>query len=66
MPRKTKSKTARIVTWLNAGKTINPLTALTNFRVFRLASIIHYLRTTRGMKITTDTSRGYATYKLNN
>jgi|6_EtaG_2_1085325.scaffolds.fasta_scaffold04678_10 hypothetical protein len=66
MPRKTKSKTARIVTWLSAGKTINPLSALKNFGVFRLASIIHYLRTNRGMKITTDTSKGYATYKLSN
>ena len=64
MPRKRKSKTARIITWLNAGRTIHPVNAWNNFKVMRLASIIHYLRHSRGMNISTDNSKGFARYKL--
>ena len=43
-------------------KKLTSRTAITRFGVYRLASIIHRLRTVFGMNIVTDNTKGYATY----
>mgnify|MGYP001338415863 FL=1 len=62
--KRRKSQTERVKTWLLSGKTINPLTAVKRLGVLRLAAIVYILRNTYNMNITTDTRKGYATYKL--
>ncbi len=64
MARKRKSQVERVKTWLTSGKSINPLTAVKRLNIFRLAAVIHRLRNEHGLSITTDTRRGFATYKL--
>ena len=61
--KKTKSKIERLRTWLLAGKSINPVTAMKAFGTLRLAALIFILRR-EGLNIVSNTRRGYATYKL--
>ena len=63
--RKTrKSQVVKVYNWLTSGKTINPLTAMKRFNIFRLAAVIYRLRNDHGLKIETSTKKGFATYKL--
>lgn len=67
MPKKRKarkSQTVKIYNWLTSGKTINPLTAMKRFNIFRLAAIIYRLRNDHGLNIETSNKKGFATYKL--
>lgn len=64
MARKRKSQVERVKTWLTSGKSINPMTAIKRFNIFRLAAVIYRLRTEHGLTIDTDNRRGFATYKL--
>ena len=67
MPTKRKTRKSQVVkvyNWLNSGKTINPLTAMKRFNIFRLAAVIYRLRNDHGLKIETSTKKGFATYKL--
>ena len=64
MARKRKSQVERVKTWLTSGKSINPMTAIKRFNIFRLAAVIYRLRNEHGLTITTDNRRGFATYKL--
>jgi len=62
--RKRKSQVAKVYNWLTKGNTINPRTAISRFNVYRLAAVIWILRNQYGLTIDTDTTRGFATYKL--
>ena len=62
MARKRKSQVAKVRDFLTSGKKLTSRTAISRFGVYRLASIIHRLRTTFGMNIVTDNTKGYATY----
>ena len=62
MARKRKSQVAKVRDFLTSGKKLTSRTAITRFGIYRLASIIHKLRTTFGMNIVTDNTKGYATY----
>lgn len=62
MARKRKTQVAKVRDFLTTGKKLTSRTAITRFGVYRLASIIHQLRTVFGMNIVTDNSKGYATY----
>lgn len=67
MPRKRKTRKSQVVkvyNWLTSGKTINPLTAMKRFNIFRLAAVIYRLRNDHGLSIETSTKKGFATYKL--
>jgi len=58
-----KSKKERVRAYLNSGKGLSQRSAITKFRAYRLAPIVHLLRG-EGMKIHTDMKRGYAIYRL--
>ena len=63
--RKTrKSQVVKVYNWLTSGKTINPLTAMKRFNIFRLAAVMYRLRNDHGLNIETTTKKGFATYKL--
>jgi hypothetical protein len=62
--RTRKSQVVKVYNWLTSGKTINPLTAMKRFNIFRLAAVIYRLRNDHGLKIETSTKKGFATYKL--
>ncbi len=67
MPKKRKARKSQVVkvyNWLTSGKTINPLTAMKRFNIFRLAAIIYRLRNDHGLNIKTSNKKGFATYKL--
>ena len=67
MPTKRKTRKSQVVkvyNWLTSGKTINPLTAMKRFNIFRLAAVIYRLRNDHGLKIETSTKKGFSTYKL--
>ena len=67
MPKKRKTRKSQVVkvyNWLTSGKTINPLTAMKRFNIFRLAAIIYRLRNDHGLNIETSNKKGFATYKL--
>ena len=67
MPTKRKTRKSQVVkvyNWLTTGKSINPLTAMKRFNIFRLAAVIYRLRTDYGLTIETSNKRGFATYKL--
>lgn len=64
MARKRKSQIERVRNFLFTGKKLTAKTAISRFGVYRLAAIIHRLRTTFSMNITTDNSKGFATYYL--
>ena len=63
MPRKRKTKIAKIRTWLEAGRPITPVTAFNRFGCMRLAAVVHSLRAS-GLTIYTDMTKGFATYRL--
>ena len=51
--------------FLNTGKNLTAKSAISRFGVYRLAAIIHVLRTTFNMDITTSINKkGFATYSL--
>ena len=63
--RKRKSQTVKVMNFLNTGKNLTAKSAITRFGVYRLAAIIHVLRTTFSMDITTSINKkGFATYSL--
>ena len=63
--RKTrKSQVVKVYNWLTSGKSINPLTAMKRFNIFRLAAVIYRLRHDYGLTIEPSNKRGFATYKL--
>ncbi len=62
MARKRKTQIAKVRDFLFTGKKLTSRTAITRFGVYRLASIIHKLRTNFNMNIVTDNTKGYATY----
>ena len=65
--KKQVSQKKQILTWLNAGKSINPMQALNRFGCFRLAAIIFILKDEGNDITTTRVSAGgknYASYSL--
>ncbi len=64
MPRKRKSQVAKVRDFLFSGKKLTAKTAISRFGIYRLAAVIHVLRTTFNMNISTDNTKGYATYSL--
>ena len=63
--RKRKSQTVKVMNFLNTGKNLTAKSAISRFGVYRLAAIIHVLRTTFSMDITTSINKkGFATYSL--
>jgi hypothetical protein len=51
--------------FLNTGKNLTAKSAISRFGVYRLAAVIHILRTTFSMDITTSMNKkGFATYSL--
>jgi hypothetical protein len=63
--RKTrKSQVVKVYNWLTSGKSINPVTAMKRFNIFRLAAVIYRLRHDYGLTIETNNKRGFATYKI--
>ena len=50
--------------FLNAGKKLTAKTAISRFGIYRLAAVIHILRNTFSMNITTDNKKGFASYSL--
>jgi len=64
MPRKRKSQVEKVMNYLNTGKKITAKTAISRFGVYRLAAVIHTLRTAFNMSITTNNHKGFATYSL--
>jgi len=65
MPRKRKSQVVKVMNFLNTGKNLTAKSAISRFGVYRLASIIHILRTTFSMDITTRMNKkGFAVYSL--
>ncbi len=64
MARKRKSQIEKVRTFLLSGRKLTPKSALTRFGTMRLAAIVHVLRTNFSMNITTDKSKGYATYSI--
>jgi len=65
--KKQKSKTERILNWLQKGKSITPIQAWERFGSYRLSSVINRLRK-RGHNITTelidDGDSTFAKYRL--
>ena len=65
MARKRKSQTVKVMNFLNTGKNLTAKSAISRFGVYRLAAVIHILRTTFSMDITTNMNKkGFATYSL--
>ena len=64
MPRKRKSQVAKVRDFLFNGKSLTAKTAISRFGIYRLAAVIHVLRTTFNMSISTDNTKGYAKYTL--
>tara|TARA_R100000781_G_scaffold44955_1_gene30513 strand:+ start:410 stop:613 length:204 start_codon:yes stop_codon:yes gene_type:complete len=64
MARKRKSQVAKVRDFLFSGKKLTAKTAISRFGIYRLAAVIHVLRTTFGMNISTDNTKGYAKYSL--
>lgn len=65
MPRKRKSQVVKVMNFLNTGKNLTAKSAISRFGVYRLAAVIHTLRTTFSMDITTSMNKkGFATYSL--
>ena len=66
MPKKRKTRKSQVVkvyNWLTSGKTINPLTAMKRFNIFRLAAIIYRLRNDHGLNIETSNKKGFVVIK---
>jgi|TARA_R110000824_G_scaffold100798_1_gene239564 hypothetical protein len=64
MARKRKSQVEKVMNFLNAGKKLTAKTAISRFGIYRLAAVIHTLRSTFSMNITTDNKKGFASYSL--
>jgi hypothetical protein len=64
MARRRKSQVAKVRDFLFTGKKLTAKTAINRFGIYRLAAVIHVLRSTFSMNINTDNSKGYATYSL--
>jgi nitrous oxidase accessory protein NosD len=64
MARKRKTQLEKVRDFLFTGKRLTAKTAINRFGVYRLAAIIWTLRHTFSMNISTDNSKGYATYFL--
>ncbi len=64
MARKRKTQVEKVRDFLFTGKKITAKTAVSRFGIYRLAAVIWTLRNTFSMNITTDNSKGYATYSL--
>jgi len=63
--RKRKSQVVKVMNFLNTGKNLTAKSAISRFGVYRLAAVIHILRTTFNMDITTSMNKkGFATYSL--
>jgi hypothetical protein len=58
-----KSKIEKVKTRLMAGRPISQKSAIANFSLYRLSSVIHTLRG-RGMDISTNMRNGFAIYRL--
>ena len=62
-PKSDKTQEELVLSYLQTGKTINPLQAIEYFSCFRLASVIHLLRN-KGFKIKDVGLGKFSVYKL--